>query len=346
MTLGVGHGGAPPPVASRPTTIAQALTAAAPDVDLSRLASARVFRGRSVMLRLAGGGAFAVADDKAVKLSGPGVIQQIHEGTWAGAWSGGLNFAISLALLVLTTTGFWSWARRAWRNRPANVSDAAEILVAHASQTGTAARLADATAKALASAGGAPNRRRSAVCRPQRCVASGRSSSSPRRLGRASFRRARRLRPALRAASLAGVQFALLGARRQALRATSAAAAKTLRAAFLASGARETAPMTRADGDPSAAWTGWLQMLRVAVGLRFGDGAPAAAAATLRISERARLDDPRAGETRETWRVVLESDADLNFRPAICCASRRPKAGGSGPIRSAARAASIRAASR
>jgi sulfite reductase (NADPH) flavoprotein alpha-component len=152
MTLGVGRSGAPFPVAARPVTISQALAVAAPQVDLTHLTAARLFRGGTVFLNVGGpnGARFVVNESRAVKLAGgPGLVQRIHEGAWAGAWSGLLNFVISIVLLGLTMTGFWSWARRARQDRSVDGVADADILVAHASQTGTAARFAAATAQAL-----------------------------------------------------------------------------------------------------------------------------------------------------------------------------------------------------
>lgn len=45
--------------------------------------------------------------------------RKLHEGVWAGAWSGLLNVATSIALIALMTTGLLIWARRRLRRRPA-----------------------------------------------------------------------------------------------------------------------------------------------------------------------------------------------------------------------------------
>ena len=319
MTLGVGRGGAPLPVATHPVTISQALVRAAPAVDLSRLTSARTFRRGSVLMRIGGdnGGAFVVTDSATVMRSGgPGIVQQIHEGTWAGAWSGGLNFAISLALLALTTTGLWSWLGCMRSERGAPLASDAEILVAHASQTGTAESLAAATAQALVAGG-------------EKAVATPIGSLAPEALRR--FRNvliigattgegdlpdgAARFVARLTPESLTGVRFALiaLGDRRYV---HFCGGAETLRSALLEAGAEESAQMVRADGDPTAAWRAWLETLAADLGLRLADsGSACAPPVTLRLVDRARLDDPRRGDTRETWAVVLASDLDLAFRP-------------------------------
>ena len=116
--------------------------------------------------------------------------------------------------------------------------------------------------------------------------------------------------------SLTGVRFALIGLGDRAY-AHFCGGAETLRSALLSAGAEEVAQMVRADGDPTA------RLARVA---RDGRRRPRPAArespasayappVTLRLVDRARLDDPRRGDTRETWAVVLASDLDLAFRP-------------------------------
>ncbi|HRK19559.1 MAG TPA: PepSY-associated TM helix domain-containing protein [Hyphomicrobiaceae bacterium] len=52
----------------------------------------------------------------------------IHEGNWAGVWSGLVNVLTSLALIGLMFTGLWIWARRSLRlraNRRARAATAA-----------------------------------------------------------------------------------------------------------------------------------------------------------------------------------------------------------------------------
>jgi sulfite reductase (NADPH) flavoprotein alpha-component len=150
MTLGVGRSLAPLPRATRPVAISQALAVAAPRVDVSRLVMARRFRGGTVLMQAAGqrGGMFAVTESAVTAFSGgPGLVKEIHEGTWAGAWSGALNFAVSLGLLGLTITGSLSWFRRRRSGRRGRMGAEADVLRAPASQAGTAAHLAVATAK-------------------------------------------------------------------------------------------------------------------------------------------------------------------------------------------------------
>jgi sulfite reductase (NADPH) flavoprotein alpha-component len=63
-----------------------------------------------------GGSAKVFAVTKAGLVGGPtNWPRLLHEGTWAGKWSGIFNFVTSLALVLLTVTGITIWARRKWR---------------------------------------------------------------------------------------------------------------------------------------------------------------------------------------------------------------------------------------
>lgn len=50
----------------------------------------------------------------------PGLLQQLHAGSWAGAWSGLLNLLGALLLAFLLYSGVFTWARRHWRRRQAS----------------------------------------------------------------------------------------------------------------------------------------------------------------------------------------------------------------------------------
>ncbi|GAB6044281.1 PepSY-associated TM helix domain-containing protein [Endothiovibrio diazotrophicus] len=104
-------------------SLGDALQRAAVTHDLGALREARRFRGGSVMLRLAtpdGPAALVVTDTAVTPLAaGGGLIKALHEGTWAGAWSGLLNLLGALALALLTVTGTLNWLRG--RRRPRSV---------------------------------------------------------------------------------------------------------------------------------------------------------------------------------------------------------------------------------
>ncbi len=319
IVLGIGEGARQPlPKASQPVSIAQALTVAGKDIDLAHLVSARTFRGGTVLLQTAEG-SYAVTDAKAVPLTGgKGLVQQIHEGTWAGAWSGALNVVISLILLALTVTGVLSWFRRFRRERRAALpAGGGDLLVAYASQTGTAARLAEATAASLRASGLRPDvaslaRLTPEALTPYRAVLLLAASTGEGDVPDSALRFLR----ALKTASLAGVRFAMLGLGDRSY-AHFCGGAETLRTALVGAGAAEIAPLVRVDGDLQADWSRWL----ADAAARFGLGAVRAEASMkdegvrLRLAERRRLDDPEAGDTQETWAVTLESEAKLAFRP-------------------------------
>jgi uncharacterized iron-regulated membrane protein len=41
----------------------------------------------------------------------------LHEGVWAGLWSGLINVVASIVLIGLMSTGLWIWARRSLKMR-------------------------------------------------------------------------------------------------------------------------------------------------------------------------------------------------------------------------------------
>lgn len=321
MTLHVGEGANPLPRAARPVTVAEALTIAAPTVDLTGLVEARRFRGGTVLLRTASPAPaiWVVTDTAARRLEGgPSLVKQIHEGTWGGLWSGLLNFVGSLALGSLTLTGVWSWVARRRRERPIVIDASAEVLVAHASQTGTATRFAEATAAVL-SAGG------------EKVAVAPLGTLDPTTLAR--YRQvlvlvsstgdgalpdtARGFVETLEPDGLAGVRVAVFGLGDRSYP-HFCGGAERLRSALRLAGAQETLPPVFADGDPTAAWKTWLGELDLRLGLALGGVTEAATReprVDLKLVDRRRLDDPTRGETQETWALTFESPRDLVFRP-------------------------------
>lgn len=101
--------------------LSQALRLAAEGHDLTDLTQARRFRGGSVMLSTGSGEdqRSLVVTDTAVTSIDPGgyLIKTLHEGTWAGAWSGSLNLLGGIALGTLSLTGLLSWSRRSRKRR-------------------------------------------------------------------------------------------------------------------------------------------------------------------------------------------------------------------------------------
>jgi hypothetical protein len=99
-------------------TLAEAVRLVAADHDLSRLVSIGQ-RGPTMMARVYDGGelrAYAVTKAGLAPLD-RNLPRLIHEGNWAGLWSGLLNVVTSIAMLGLLVTGLVIWSRRTFRRR-------------------------------------------------------------------------------------------------------------------------------------------------------------------------------------------------------------------------------------
>jgi sulfite reductase (NADPH) flavoprotein alpha-component len=150
-TLGIGHPQLIEPTrSSPPVTWASAIARTAAADGLARIEAAR---------RLPGGGVAVITgqgpDTRIWIVTGQGVtvtdagrnwMKDLHDGIWAAPWSGWLSLVSAIAMLGLLGTGGVSWGRRRLAARRHSADAGAEILIAHASQTGTATRYAEATA--------------------------------------------------------------------------------------------------------------------------------------------------------------------------------------------------------
>jgi sulfite reductase (NADPH) flavoprotein alpha-component len=322
MILHVGGPTLPPMTpAAQPTRIARAIEQAAAQADLSGLASARVFRAGSVLVTTlgpSGQAAYVVSGGRVTPIAGgPGLVHELHEGTWAGAWSGGLNLLAAFALTGLTATGAVSWARRWLQGRKRTGDASADILVAYASQTGRAARLADATAAALRAGGSKVASASLAGVDPAELkgfrhtllIVSTTGDGEVPEQGRAFLRK-------LADTDLRGASFALLalGDRRYA---GFCAGGETMRTALLNADATEAVEMACADDDPGAAWRTWLDDVSRELGLAAGDVAAPEAdrPVTLTLVSRQQLNDPNDPDTHEAWSLLFESAEPLDYRP-------------------------------
>jgi sulfite reductase (NADPH) flavoprotein alpha-component len=341
MTLHLGGPALPPAPAGEPLPLARAIERAAAEADLSHLAMARSFRGNSVLVATRGGPSYVIAGNQVTPLAGPGLVKALHEGTWAGAWSGALNLVGALALAGLTATGTVSWARR-WRQGRRRTGDVgAELLVAHASQTGMAARLAKATAEALRAGGSKVAEGSLAGLDPAELkdfrhvllIVSTTGEGEVPEPGRAFLRK-------LAGADLAGASFALL-ALGDSRYARFCAGGGTMRDALLAAGASEAVPMVRADGEPGDTWRGWLAETSGRLGIAAGEAAAPEPdrPVTLTLIAREQLNDPGDPDTHEAWSLTFESKEPLAFHPGdlILIAPRegepeRPYSIGSTPL--------------
>ena len=97
-------------------SLQQALTLAQQNYRLDELHSIRRFHGGSVLMEMREGQdeSLLVVTDQSVTAIDPdgGLVKTLHEGTWAGAWSGSINLLGAMALSLLTLTGSLSWLRR------------------------------------------------------------------------------------------------------------------------------------------------------------------------------------------------------------------------------------------
>jgi sulfite reductase (NADPH) flavoprotein alpha-component len=102
-------------------SLEQGLQIAQRELGLERISMARRFRGGSVMLgtpEKAGGKHVIVTDQEVVTIDpGSNLVKRIHEGTWAGTWSGLFNLLGAVALSLLSLSGFVSWQRKRQRHR-------------------------------------------------------------------------------------------------------------------------------------------------------------------------------------------------------------------------------------
>ncbi|ABI57236.1 flavodoxin/nitric oxide synthase [Alkalilimnicola ehrlichii MLHE-1] len=248
----------------------------------------------------------------------PGLVQSLHQGTWAGAISGALNGIAALALGFLLLSGTWVWLRRQWQARRREGDPAADILVAYGSQTGTAARWARATAKALRDGGERVLEASLAGVRPEelpgfRQVLLIISTTGDGEVPDA----ARRFVDALPGSRLSGARFAVLALGDSSYR-QFCAAGERLRQRLLTSGAEEVLPLVKVDGDPAGPWRGWMDRVGRAVGTDLGElEAPDGGDQPVRLTlaQRQQLNDPADPDTNEVWSLVFECAEPLDYRP-------------------------------
>ncbi|MDR3535262.1 MAG: flavodoxin domain-containing protein [Acetobacteraceae bacterium] len=322
-TLGLGSPGpaasAPPSVP--PLALADALQRAAPAVDLTQLATVRGLRNGNVLLTTGKGWterSWLVSRDASRPAEvPPNWPRLLHDGIWAAPWSGWVSLFAAWGLLGLLTTGSLSYWRR-WQTARRRSGDAgADLLVAFASQTGTAARYAEATAAALRQGNARVATASLATLQPEDfkryrhvlVVASTTGDGGMPDQGRAFLQ-------AMPATKLTGVTFALLalGDRRYA---RFCGGGETLRTALIAAGADELTPMVRADGDPADAWKSWLADLAGPLRVQSGAlvGPQGDAAVHLTLVARTRLDDPGQGDLHEVCSLVFAGEGPMEYRP-------------------------------
>ncbi|MDO6387843.1 PepSY-associated TM helix domain-containing protein [Uliginosibacterium sp. 31-12] len=116
MAFHLGTASLPHYEAGRPLPLVKVIEIASQQVDLSKLAQVRTFRGGAVMLTVQDEPRAALylvtSAGELLRSGGPGWVRMLHEGTWAGAFSGLFTFMSTLPLLGLLLTGLLTWWRR------------------------------------------------------------------------------------------------------------------------------------------------------------------------------------------------------------------------------------------
>ncbi|MDR3409836.1 MAG: PepSY domain-containing protein [Formivibrio sp.] len=308
--------------ADQPLPIVRTLEIASQQVDLSHLTQARSFRRGAVMLST-GSATHIVSGSGQLTTStqGPGWVRMLHEGTWAGAWSGLFSLLSALSLIGLLATGVWGWWRRRRQSqvRSAPSADPANsTLVAYASQTGTAAKLAEATVQALRAAGESAMLVSLAALRPDELVGFGRTLLIASTTGEGELPDpAKAFMQKLSATGVQGSRFSLLALGDKRYSEFCGGGLK-LRAALLKQGAEEILPVETVDGDVAARWQSWLGK----VGKHLGVKNLASQVLTLdqpvrlRLAVRARLDNPQEKDLQPTWHLRFKPvEPNVVFRP-------------------------------
>ncbi|MGL4496076.1 MAG: PepSY domain-containing protein [Beijerinckiaceae bacterium] len=133
--LGIAHGislaGPTPQTDRTPVPLVDAIAIVAAKHDLSGLTSIRT-RGGRLMARIYEGSelkAYAITKTGTVALP-RNWTRTIHEGNWAGSFSGWLNVITSIAFIALMGTGIFIWARRTLKLRAMKRRKAAALAAA------------------------------------------------------------------------------------------------------------------------------------------------------------------------------------------------------------------------
>ncbi|WP_028536230.1 PepSY domain-containing protein [Paludibacterium yongneupense] len=322
MILHLGRPSLPPAAPGPAMTVTAAIAAANGQMDLSHLTQARVLRG-NVMLSIASPtgtvSAFVPRSGPIVQTrSGLGWVRMLHEGTWAGAWSGLINLLSALILTALTVTGILGWwhrrrqstARSALTEAPENTT-----LIAYASQTGTAARLAQATAEALRATGEAVMLASLATLHPEELPGFRNTLLLVSTTGHGELPNAATgFLQKLEQTSLCGTVFSML-ALGDTRYDTFCGGGIALRAALLRQGAQERIPLQKLSAGDTGVWRHWLGLLGVK---QEASEAPLELdpLLSLRLVSRERLDDPAQADLNETWHLSFAIEgAPHDFRP-------------------------------
>ena len=296
--------------------------------QLQNLVSIETVRGRSVLINLA-------TDAGVEKFQIPAKTQALeqlniatywpkllHEGTWAGALSGWLNFILGVGLSFFTLSGAYSWIRR-WKNDRAARAAATPltggkdaVLVTYASQTGTAQGLAKATQQYLVEQG------INAQLSPMSVLAPADLSQFAQTLLLCSTTGegdlpdgAKRLVDALKQTSNSQIRYSVFALGDKSYQRYCAGGLE-LAAALATSGGIASLETVCSEADPGPAWQAWIKQISSLLGLQ-ATAAPKMVSndtvlnATLR--SRVRLDNPKFAPL-EVQMLNFELPKDAQFR--------------------------------
>jgi len=118
LAWGISFAGSPAGRAE-PLAVAEAVRVIAAQHDLSNLVWLRG-RGGRLLARLVVNGEYRVhaVTREGLEPASRNWPRLLHEGNFAGIWSGLMNVVISIAFVALMTTGLLIWAKRRFRRRP------------------------------------------------------------------------------------------------------------------------------------------------------------------------------------------------------------------------------------
>lgn len=296
--------------------------------QLHNFVSLETMRGRSVLINLAtDAGVQTFQIPTATQTLEPVGIttywpKLLHEGTWAGALSGWLNFIIGAGLSFFTLSGAYSWFRRWLQDRAARASATPltggkeAVLVAYASQTGTAQGLAKATQDYLVAQGVDAQLSPMSVVTPNDLGQFAHSLLLCSTTGEGDLPDgAKRLVNALKQTIDSGINYSVFALGDKSYQ-HYCAGGYLLDQALAQSGGQADLEIVCSDADPAPAWQVWIKQVNNLLGLQ-ATAAPqivsndTALKATLR--SRIRLDDPELAPL-EVQSLYFELPNDAPFR--------------------------------
>ena len=320
------------PQSTASLSLSQALLAAeANGVVLTDLVEVSHFKKNTILIETRQDGfgqKWLVGRDRTVApLTEIGLPKALHEGRWGEIWpyggiiSGLVSFLGAVALGLLVVTGVWSFARRKVRNlsnsgRIVRDINGTTVVVAHASQTGTATRLAKTISKALTEGG-------------NDVVLASLDAVTPDNLRRARLsllvvstagngevpEGAHPFMNRIANGGLDGARFALL-ALGDSHYPQFCGGGKAVRAALKAAGAEEVLSMRTIDGEPKDDAAYWLEDLAEAADVSSGTiEVEKDQQVCVTLTARTRLDNPQNGDTTEAWDLEFSSMIPMIVRP-------------------------------